>query len=65
MPLSRERLLDGLATAYLQILAAMAGTTIAESWSDHGVIATFTHVVEAEIEGDRRFKVATRPRFSQ
>jgi len=37
MPLPREHLLDELATAYVQAVAAMAGATIAVSRRDYGV----------------------------
>jgi|SRR5450755_993221 hypothetical protein len=37
MPLPREHLLDELATAYVQTVAALAGATIAVSRRDYGV----------------------------
>jgi hypothetical protein len=37
MPLPREHLLDELATAYMQTVAALAGATIAVSRRDYGV----------------------------
>jgi len=37
MPLPREHLLDELATAYVQTIAAVAGATIAVGRRDYGV----------------------------
>jgi len=51
MPLPREHLLDELATAYVQAVAAAAGATIAVSRLDYGVDGTLKHIVKAE--GDR------------
>jgi hypothetical protein len=43
MPLPREHLLDELATAYVQAVAAVAGATIAVS-RDYGVDATLSQI---------------------
>jgi Domain of unknown function (DUF4365) len=51
VPLPREHLLDELATAYVQVLAATAGATIAVSRLDYGVDGTLKHIVKAQ--GDR------------
>ena len=51
MPLPREHLLDELATAYVQALAANAGATIAVSRRDYGVDGTLKHIVR--VEGNR------------
>lgn len=45
MPLPREHFLDELATAYVQVVAAAAGATIAVSRHDYGVDGTLKHVV--------------------
>jgi hypothetical protein len=45
MPLPREHLLDALATAYVQAVAAAGGATIAVS-RDHGVDGTLKHIVK-------------------
>jgi hypothetical protein len=50
MTLLREHLLDELATAYVQIVAATAGATIAVSRLDYGVCGTISHVVQASRE---------------
>jgi hypothetical protein len=50
MPLPREHLLDELATAYVQALAAAAGATIAVNRRDYGVDGTLKHIVAT---GDR------------
>ena len=42
MPLPPEHLLDELATAYIQALAALAGATIAVSRRDYGVDGTLS-----------------------
>jgi hypothetical protein len=52
MPLPREHLLDELATAYVQAVAAVAGATIAVSRQDYGVDGTLKHIVTA---GENRF----------
>ena len=46
MPLPREHLLDELATAYVQAVAAVAGATIAVSKQDYGVDGTLKHIVK-------------------
>jgi hypothetical protein len=46
MPLPREHLLDELATAYVQAVAATAGATIAVSRQDYGVDGTLKHVIK-------------------
>ena len=51
MPLPCERLLDELATAYVQVVAAKAGATITVSRSDDGVYGTLSHVVPTGQEG--------------
>jgi hypothetical protein len=51
MPLPREHLLDELATAYVQVIAAAGGATIAISRRDYGVDGTLKHIVKAP--GDR------------
>ena len=48
MPLPREHLLDELATAYVQIVAAMAGATIAVSRRDYGVDGTVKQILVAD-----------------
>jgi hypothetical protein len=45
MALPREHLLDELATAYAQAVAAFAGATIAVSRTDYGVDGTLKHIV--------------------
>jgi hypothetical protein len=47
MPLPPEHLLDELATAYVQAVAAVAGATIAVSRKDYGVDGTLKHIVKA------------------
>jgi hypothetical protein len=47
MPLPREHLLDELATAYVQAVAAVAGATIAVSRQDYGVDGTLKNIVGA------------------
>jgi hypothetical protein len=47
MPLPPEHLLDELATAYVQAVAAVAGATIAVSRHDYGVDGTFKLIVRA------------------
>jgi len=42
MPLPREHLLDELATAYVQVVAAVAGATIAVCRQDYEVDGTLT-----------------------
>jgi Domain of unknown function (DUF4365) len=44
MPLPREHLLDELATAYVQAVAAVAGATIAVSSRDYGVDGTLNQI---------------------
>jgi len=51
MPLPQAHLLDELATAYVQAVAAAAGATIAVSRLDYGVDGTLKHIIRAE--GDR------------
>jgi hypothetical protein len=46
MPLPREHLLDELATAYVQAIAATGGATIAISRRDYGVDGTLQHIVK-------------------
>jgi hypothetical protein len=46
MPLPREHLIDELATAYIQAIAAAAGSTIAVSRRDFGVDGTLKHIVK-------------------
>lgn len=48
MPLPREHFLDELATAYVQVVAAAAGATIAVSRLDYGVDGTISHIVKAK-----------------
>lgn len=48
MALPREHLLDELATAYVQAVAAVAGATIAVSRLDYGVDGTLKHIVKTE-----------------
>src|SRR2546428_11666428 len=50
MPLPREHLLDELATAYVQAVAAAAGATIAIT-RDYGVDGTLNPVVRARRSG--------------
>ena len=47
MPLPREHLLDELATAYVQAIAAVAGATIAIGRRDYGVDGTLKHIVRS------------------
>ncbi len=47
MPLPQEHLLDELATAYVQAIAAVAGATIAVSRLDYGVDGTLKHIVQS------------------
>ena len=47
MPLPPEHLLDELATAYVQAIAAMAGATIAVSRQDYGVDGTLKQIIKA------------------
>jgi hypothetical protein len=56
MPLSREHLLDELATAYVQVVVATAGATIALRRLDYGVYGTLSHVVQASKEGSQEYK---------
>jgi len=48
MPFPPEHLLDELATAYVQIVAAAAGATIAVSTRDYGVDGTLKYIVRTE-----------------
>ena len=56
MPLPREHFLDELATAYVQVVAAAAGATIAVSRVDYGVDGTLSHVVRAGRTGSPGYK---------
>ena len=56
MPLSHEHLLDELAIAYVQVVAAMAGAAIAVSRSDYGVYGTLCHVVQSGEKGLQEYK---------
>src|SRR6267142_3101806 len=51
MALPREHLLDELATAYVQAIAATAGATIAVSKRDYGVDGTIKHVAAMGDDG--------------
>jgi len=51
MPLPREHLLDELATAYVQVVAAAAGATIAVSRRDYGVDGTVKHIAARGDDG--------------
>jgi hypothetical protein len=46
MPLPREHLLDELATAYIQAIAAAGGAIVAASRRDYGVDGTLRHIVK-------------------
>jgi hypothetical protein len=46
MPLPREHLLDELATAYIQAIAAVGGAVVAASRRDYGVDGTLRHIVK-------------------
>lgn len=46
MPLPREHLLDELATAYIQAIAAAGGATLAVSRHDYGVDGTLHHIMK-------------------
>jgi Domain of unknown function (DUF4365) len=48
MALPREHLLDELATAYLQALAAVVGAVISVSRLDYGVDGTLKHIIRSE-----------------
>jgi hypothetical protein len=56
MPLPREHFLDELATAYVQVVAAAAGATIAVSRVDYGVDGTLSHVVRAGRTGSPGYR---------
>jgi Domain of unknown function (DUF4365) len=56
MPLPREHLLDELATAYVQAVAAYAGVTIAISRADYGIDGTLHHIVRARREKSPGYK---------
>lgn len=51
MPLPREHLLDELATAYVQTIAAMAGATISVSRRDYGVDGVVKDIAVADADG--------------
>jgi hypothetical protein len=51
MPLPREHLLDELATAYVQTIAAVAGATIAVNRRDYGVDGVIKDVAAAGADG--------------
>ena len=53
MPLPRDHLLDELATAYVQAVAAAAGATIAVSRLDYGVVGTLNRVVRVKKDSSR------------
>jgi Domain of unknown function (DUF4365) len=55
MPLPREHLLDELATAYVQALAAMAGATIAVSRRDYGVDGTLSQIQQVQAAQGMQF----------
>jgi hypothetical protein len=55
MPLPREHLIDELATAYVQAVAAVAGATIAVG-RDYGVDGTLNHIVRAKKDGAEGYK---------
>ena len=52
MPLPQDHLLNELATAYVQAIAAVAGATIAVARLDYGVDGTLKHIVRSR---DGRF----------
>jgi hypothetical protein len=56
MPLPREHLLDELATAYVQAVAAYAGATIAVSAADYGIDGTLHRIVRAKREKSPGYK---------
>jgi hypothetical protein len=56
MPLPREHLLDELATAYVQVVAATAGATIAVSRLGDGVYGTLSYIVQASKEELQEYK---------
>jgi uncharacterized protein DUF4365 len=51
VPLPREHLLDELATAYVQTIAAVAGATIAVSRRDYGVDGTIKQIAKTDDDG--------------
>lgn len=51
MPLPREHLLDELATAYVQAVAAMGGAVIAVSRREYGVDGTVKHIATRGDDG--------------
>jgi hypothetical protein len=51
VPLPEAHLLDKLATAYVQAMAAVAGATIAVSRRDYGVDGTIKHIATTEADG--------------
>jgi Domain of unknown function (DUF4365) len=70
MPLPREHLLDEFATAYIQAIAAAAGSTIAVSRRDYGVDGTLKHIVkdgarfiESGFPVDFQLKATSAPRL--
>jgi hypothetical protein len=48
MPLPREHLLDELATAYIQAVAAAGGATLAVGQRDYGIDGVLHHIVKME-----------------
>jgi Domain of unknown function (DUF4365) len=55
MPLPREHLLDELATAYVQAVAAAAGATIAVSRRDYGVDGTLSQIEQLQAAQGTQF----------
>ena len=56
MPLPSEHLLDQLATAYVQAIAAYAGATIAVSRADYGVDGSLHHIIRARRQKSPGYK---------
>src|SRR5215211_7931808 len=56
MPLPREHLLGELATAYVQVVAAAGGATIAVSRRDYGVDGTLNEIVRAKRRESPEYK---------
>jgi hypothetical protein len=54
MPLPREHLLDELATAYVQAMAAVAGATIAVS-RDYGIDGSLSQIEQLRTDRGTRF----------
>src|ERR1700687_1343290 len=48
MPLPREHLLDELATAYIQAVAATGGATLSVTRRDYGVDGTLNHILKVK-----------------